>query len=137
MVKKLLFLSAVAASAYGFAQRAPSTGGPVEDLAVMQPTVQQVETFPEFPGGLTAFRSIITKNFDTTKIEGTGRFSTVATFVIEADGSMNEFQYTGDKRLGEELIRVLSSITTLWKPATNQGKAVKYHYKLPISMSFQ
>jgi hypothetical protein len=95
-----------------------------------------VEKLPEFPGGLTKFYKFIGENFKMSaeankiKIEGKAYMQ----FIIEKDGSLSDIKTIKDPGygLGDEAIRVLK-LSPKWTAATQEGKAVRVMYSLPIT----
>ena len=95
-----------------------------------------VEKLPEFPGGLTEFYKFIGKNFkmsaEANKIKIKGK--AYMQFIIEKDGSLSDIKTIKDPGygLGDEAIRVLK-LSPKWTAATQEGKAVRVMYSLPIT----
>jgi len=95
-----------------------------------------VEKSPEFPGGLTKFYKFIGKNFkmsaEANKIKIKGK--AYMQFIIEKDGSLSDIKTIKDPGygLGDEAIRVLK-LSPKWTAATQEGKAVRVMYSLPIT----
>ena len=95
-----------------------------------------VEKLPEFPGGLTKFYKFIGKNFkmsaEANKIKIKGK--AYMQFIIEKDGSLSDIKTIKDPGygLGDEAIRVLK-LSPKWTAATQEGKAVRVMYSLPIT----
>ena len=95
-----------------------------------------VEKLPEFPGGLTEFYKFIGKNFkmsaEANKIKVKGK--AYMQFIIEKDGSLSDIKTIKDPGygLGDEAIRVLK-LSPKWTAATQEGKAVRVMYSLPIT----
>jgi len=95
-----------------------------------------VEKLPEFPGGLTEFYKFIGKNFkmsaEANKIKIKGK--AYMQFIIEKDGRLSEIKTIKDPGygLGDEAIRVLK-LSPKWTAATQEGKAVRVMYSLPIT----
>ncbi|MNY74901.1 Gram-negative bacterial tonB protein [compost metagenome] len=56
-------------------------------------------------------------------------------FMVEKDGSLSEFKIEKDLGYGagDEAIRVLK-LSPKWIPATENGKAVRVSYSLPITI---
>lgn len=104
-----------------------------KDLYVLE----DVEKLPEFPGGITEFYKFIGKNFKMpaeagkNKIEGKAYME----FIIEKDGSLADIKTLKDLGygIGDEAIRVLK-LSPKWVAATQQGKAVRVKYSLPITI---
>lgn len=99
-------------------------------------TMASIEKLPEFPGGLTKFYKFIGENFKMSaeankiKIEGKAYMQ----FIIEKDGSLSDIKTIKDPGygLGDEAIRVLK-LSPKWTAATQEGKAVRVMYSLPIT----
>ncbi|MFQ6603380.1 M56 family metallopeptidase [Flavobacterium sp. C3NV] len=95
-----------------------------------------VEKLPEFPGGLPEFYKFIGENFkmsaEANKIKIKGK--AYMQFIIEKDGSLSEIKTIKDPGygLGDEAIRVLK-LSPKWTAATQEGKAVRVMYSLPIT----
>ena len=95
-----------------------------------------VEKLPEFPGGLTKFYKFIGENFkmsaEANKIKIKGK--AYMQFIIEKDGSLSDIKTIKDPGygLGDEAIRVLK-LSPKWTAATQEGKAVRVMYSLPIT----
>ena len=95
-----------------------------------------VEKLPEFPGGLAKFYKFIGENFkmsaEANKIKIKGK--AYMQFIIEKDGSLSDIKTIKDPGygLGDEAIRVLK-LSPKWTAATQEGKAVRVMYSLPIT----
>ena len=95
-----------------------------------------VEKLPEFPGGLPEFYKFIGENFkmsaEANKIKIKGK--AYMQFIIEKDGRLSEIKTIKDPGygLGDEAIRVLK-LSPKWTAATQEGKAVRVMYSLPIT----
>lgn len=95
-----------------------------------------VEKLPEFPGGLPEFYKFIGENFkmsaEANKIKIKGK--AYMQFIIEKDGSLSDIKTIKDPGygLGDEAIRVLK-LSPKWTAATQEGKAVRVMYSLPIT----
>lgn len=95
-----------------------------------------VENMPQYPGGEEARMNYMIKNVKYPKeakekgIQGT----VYATFIVEKDGSINNVKIIKgiDTRCDEEAFRVVSEMPK-WKPGTQNGKAVRVKFTMPIS----
>ena len=122
----------------------PSTGTKTETVEV-KPQVsetqvyREVEQLAEFPGGINAFRSKVNSNFDTSVMNGDeGVVKSEVTFVVERDGSITDVKATGgNSAMNAEAIRTVKSIKNKWAPAKINGQAVRYRYRLPLTMQFE
>ena len=122
----------------------PSTGTKVQAVEV-KPQVSEtqvyteVEQLAEFPGGINAFRSKVSNSFDTSVMEGDeGKVQTTITFVVERDGSITDVKADGpNKGFNAEAVRTIKSVKNKWTPAKINGQAVRYRYRLPLTMQFE
>lgn len=99
----------------------------------------EVEQLAEFPGGINSFRSKVGSSFDTSVMEGDeGTVKSEITFVVERDGSITDVKASGsNKDFNAEAIRTVKSIKNKWSPAKINGKAVRYRFRLPLTMQFE
>jgi len=116
------------------AQKPPIKGDIKEkDLYVLE----DVEKLPEYPGGMTAFYKFIGKNFKMPAAVGKNKIEgkTYMEFTIEKDGSLSDIKTIKDVGygIGNEVTRVLK-LSPKWTAATQQGKAVRVQYRLPITI---
>ena len=133
----------VKAPAYQPPPPPPSTGK-VQTVEV-KPQVSEtqvyteVEQLAEFPGGINAFRSKVQNNFDTSVMSGDeGVVRGTITFVVERDGSITDIKADGsNKDFNSEAIRTVKSVKNKWSPAKINGQAVRYRYRLPLTMQFE
>lgn len=96
-----------------------------------------VEVLPDFPGGIKAFSSYITKNIvisdemKSEKIKG----KVIASFVVEKDGSITDIKILREVGFGtgKEAERVLKQMPK-WRPAALNGKKVRCIYNVPIQL---
>ncbi|WP_162795908.1 energy transducer TonB [Pedobacter nanyangensis] len=97
-----------------------------------------MENPPNFPGGISDFFKFLADNIkypeEAAKQDIQG--NVFVSFVVEKDGSINDIKI--DRPLGygtdEEAIRVLK-LSPKWNPGTQNGKAVRVKYSLPIKFS--
>ncbi|MCQ4036070.1 energy transducer TonB [Kaistella montana] len=124
----------------------PPPPGPSKSTTVeVKPQVSEtqvyteVEQLAEFPGGINSFRSKVQNNFDTSVMEGDeGTVKTEITFVVERDGSITDIKANGsNKDFNAEAIRTVKSVKNKWAPAKINGQAVRYRYRLPLTMQFE
>ncbi len=97
------------------------------------PYVADLESKPEYPGGLKAFYKFVRKNFtipEDKKFKG-GRIK--LSFVVEKDGSLTEIKAESDTEFGieEEAVRVLKK-SKKWTPAKQKGVPVRCSFTLPF-----
>lgn len=124
----------------------PPPPGPSKSTTVeVKPQVSEnqvyteVEQLAEFKGGINAFRSKVQNNFDTSVMSGDeGTVKTEVTFVVERDGSITDVKASGpNKDFNAEAIRTVKSVRDKWTPAKINGQAVRYRYRLPLTMQFE
>lgn len=124
----------------------PSTGTKAATVEVKAPPAvsttevyTEVEQQAEFPGGINSFRSKVSDNFDTGAMEGgEGTLKTEITFVVERDGSLTQVKANGPNAdFNREAERTVKSIRNKWTPAKINGQAVRYRFRLPLTMNFE
>jgi len=94
-----------------------------------------MENPPKFPGGMAKFYKFLGDNIKypeaakKSNIDG----KVFVSFVVEQNGALNDIKI--DRKLGygtdEEAVRVLK-LSPNWIPGTQNGKAVRVKYNLPI-----
>lgn len=95
--------------------------------------------YNNLPGGVSSFRSEVTKRIDLTGYEWNKAFQMLITFVINLEGEMEDFQVLKSSGLSEFDQRVINGIKSIkgkkykWKPGTINGFPVKYRFKLPLT----
>jgi len=113
---------------------------PVKDTVPKNegPVFTSVEQVPEFPGGLEAFITFISKNIkypaEARKNGVQGRV--IISFIVEKDGSLSDVHVARGIGYGadEEALRVIKSSPD-WKPGIQNGHLVRVAYSVPISFS--
>lgn len=134
----------VRAPAYTPPPPPPSTGTKTTTVEV-KPQVSEtqvyteVEQLAEFPGGINAFRSKVSSNFDGSVMDGgEGTVKSEITFVVERDGSITDVKASGSNSdFNAEAVRTVKSIKNKWAPAKINGQAVRYRFRLPLTMNFE
>ncbi len=122
----------------------PSTGTRTS-TAEVKPQVSEtqvyteVEQTAEFPGGINSFRNKVQGGFDTSVMDGDeGTVKTEVTFIVERDGSITDVKASGSNRtFNDEAVRTVKSIRNKWTPAKINGKAVRYRFRMPLTMQFE
>lgn len=112
----------------------------VKQVESQEPSVysaSEVDTQPEFPGGLNEFYKLIMKEFKIPDDKKDSVSRVYLSFVIEMDGTMSNFKIlrSPSKEMGDEVIRVLKTITPKWKPGKVKGTDVRTLYSLPITIN--
>jgi len=107
------------------------------DNAVYSSAGLQVQ--PEFPGGIAAFYSYVTKNFRTPELDNDMNAKIYVSFVVEKDGTLTAIKILRDPGygLGKEAERVLKSLKVKWSPGIQNGKPVRASYNLPITINIK
>lgn len=97
-----------------------------------------VEQMPEFPGGEDSLNLFIKRNltYPMTAVESGIQGRVFVTFIIEADGSVNDVRILRGIGGGcdEEALRVISMMPK-WIPGIQRGKPVRVQYNLPIKFT--
>ena len=96
------------------------------------------ETFPQFPGGHVALFEYLSKNikFPKSKENEDVKVRVVTTFTVEKDGSITDAKIVRSQgeAFDNEALRVINGMPK-WIPGTQNGKAVRVKYTLPITFS--
>lgn len=95
-----------------------------------------VEQMPEFPGGEKAMEKFIINNLVYPEASKTNQNQgkVIVGCIIFEDGSIHDvivMRTSSFKDLDEEAVRLVKSMPN-WKPGTQQRKAVKVRYMIPI-----
>jgi len=100
--------------------------------------VDKADLAANFKGGIDAFRKKVSQNFDTSAVAEAGMVSATVTFVVEKDGSISNIRVVGENPdFNKEAERTIKSIKTKWTPAQLSGKAVRFSFRMPISMRIE
>jgi len=102
------------------------------------PVFSAVEKNPNFPGGINAFFEFLAKNIKypqemrNKNVQG----RVIVSFIVEQDGTLTNFKIVRDlgDGAGEEAVRVLA-LSPKWEPGTQNGKAVRVMYSVPINFA--
>lgn len=134
MIKRIIFITGIVLCA--FSTRAQTDSSSREDVFTI------VEKMPEFPGGNQAMMEFIQRNVVYPPIEREYgvRGTVYVTFVVEKDGSLSNVRCLRGVKAGpgldKEAMRVISSMP-VWAPGTQNGRAVRVQYNLPIKFSIR
>lgn len=95
-----------------------------------------VEFEPEFPGGPNAMHQWIVSQIeypDSSRIKGEEGIVYIK-FIVEKDGSIGEVKVARgvSPLLNAEAVRVISKMPK-WTPGTQNGKAVRVNFTMPIN----
>lgn len=100
-----------------------------------------LDRVPEFPGGVTAFYSIVSAGINKRAYRKApaGTYKVLITFVIDKEGNMTEETLLKDPGygMGEEVLRVARTINDKWNPAVKQNKPVRCRYALPVTINIK
>ena len=95
-----------------------------------------VEVMPEFPGGENKLFRFLAQNikYPAYALENGISGVVYVRFIVEEDGTLNNIDVikSPHKSLSEEALRVVQHMPK-WKPAMQEGKAVKVRFNLPIN----
>lgn len=95
-------------------------------------------TLPQYPTGLNGFRKEVAENFNTAVITGKNMLRTQISFVVEPDGSISDVDSDGSNiQLNREAEIAVYLAKHRWKPALENGVAVPYRFKLPMTFYFE
>jgi protein TonB len=128
----ILYLSLLL-SGFSFGQTTPPPPPPDSYNGVN--VYKVVEHQPEFPGGDEAMMKFIQKNirYPDTERESDVQGRVVVQFVVNEDGSLSDIvvKKSVSPGIDKEAMRVVSMLPK-FKPGTQQGKAVRVQFILPI-----
>jgi len=98
----------------------------------------QVDTQPEFPGGVEKFYNFLAKNMHYPTIDRQKKIEgrVIVQLVVEKDGSLSTIKVmrSPSETLAKEALRVMAA-SPRWKPGAQNGKPVRVMYTLPISFT--
>jgi len=100
-------------------------------------TNNEVQTKPEFPGGVKAFYQYVIDNFKPdSKVKGSHKLHVF--FVVEKDGNISNVKVTKglDEMNDQKLIEVIKQ-SPKWSPDIMNGKPVRASYGLPLTINFK
>jgi len=90
---------------------------------------------PEFPGGMDAMKTFISKNiqYPSDALEAAISGKVYVSFVVEKEGQISEVKVLRNlyPSLDNEALRVVKSMPN-WKPGMQNGKPVRVKYNLPV-----
>ncbi len=101
----------------------------------------EVDTAPEFEGGLQALYRFISRNlkYPSDAIEAGEEGTIRVKFVVDEKGEIGDLSLLNKKGFGlnEEALRVAALIPKFKSPAKIKGEAVKVYFLLPIKFKLQ
>lgn len=111
-----------------------------EEEVVEEEIFLSVEQDPEFPGGLQALMTYLSKNikYPTLAKETNTTGRVYVTFVVEKDGSITNAKVMRDigGGCGAEALRVVQNMPK-WTPGKQSGRAVRVQFNLPVVFNLQ
>jgi len=94
----------------------------------------------EYPGGNNELRKKMGYNFDSSSLDHQNSIIKGDVFItVDENGKASGISAVGEnEKFNNEAIRVakLANENVTWTPATKDGLAVRYRYKLPMAMQF-
>lgn len=135
-MKQLLLTLLLLGAFTVFGQQDGDDGPPPEEKKKSREIYNRVENMPEFPGGEEALNDyLIQYGVQTEKYADRNSNTVVVTFVVEADGALNEISILkgldGCLDCQRRLIAIIKSLPD-WNPGKQQGKEVPVKYNLPV-----
>ncbi|HCL06234.1 MAG TPA: energy transducer TonB [Chitinophagaceae bacterium] len=104
----------------------------------MEEEFRSVQIAAEFPGGIKEWQRFLERNLNseppTENGAPVGVYTVVVTFIVDIDGKVSDVKAESDPGYGtkDEAIRVIRKGPN-WKPANQNGRAVKYRHKQAIT----
>lgn len=104
----------------------------------MEEEFRSVQIAAEFPGGIREWQRFLERNLNsdlpTENGAPLGVYTVVVTFIVDVDGKVSDVKAENDPGYGtkDEAIRVIRKGPN-WKPANQNGRAVKYRHKQAIT----
>ena len=108
----------------------------VEDESETAPPVYFTEEMPEYPGGMEALNSFLSKEIQYPEVaRNNGITGTVLVeFVVERDGRVSNAKVKVPlyPDCDKEAVRGIMAMPK-WKPGKNMGKPVRCFYQVPVT----
>ncbi len=112
----------------------------VEEEPEEEEIFQVVEQMPEFPGGMAALMTWLSKNikYPTIAQENGTQGRVIVQFVVNRDGTIIDPVVAKgvDPYLDKEALRVIAAMPK-WNPGMQRGKAVRVKFTLPVQFKLQ
>ncbi|MDQ8142989.1 M56 family metallopeptidase [Chryseobacterium sp. CFS15] len=113
---------------------------PVQDISTAVEGVAADLVPAEYPGGNNELRKKMAYNFDSSTLDHQNSIIKGDVFIIvDENGKASGISAVGEnEKFNNEAIRVakLANENVTWTPATKDGLAVRYRYKIPLAMQF-
>lgn len=142
MIKKIVLGTLLILTNFAFAQTAHITAADsvrVPDYATiskrldLKDAVINADQKPEFPGGTKAFGKKYFETIETLDLKNNEKLDVRLYFVVEKTGYVRSIAAEGSNKKHNELAETaVKQITTRWKPATVNGKPVRYLMYFPL-----
>ncbi|WHF50868.1 hypothetical protein QGN23_10560 [Chryseobacterium gotjawalense] len=114
-----------------FQKQAPSSGN--------NPEKAKVSSNADYPGGFNIMRQQIAEHFYTNAVLADHKMMrTELLFIVERDGSITSVKAEGDNfTFNRQAEIALYLLPEKFAPAFINGTAVRYRFRLPLSMNFE
>jgi protein TonB len=101
--------------------------------------LKNLDTEPEYPGGIQKFYKMVIMQFRTPEIEEDINVKILTRFVVEKDGSISNVEVLKDPGygLGEVAIKTLNGLKVKWIPGTIKAKPVRCYKEIPINIKVE
>lgn len=100
-----------------------------------------IQVDPEFRGGLLAMNRFLISNMRYPKQAAENNIlgRVFVSFVVDENGKVYDVNATTKNGYGleEEAVRVVKSMSRLWKPGKHRGHNVKVRFTLPINFALE
>ena len=110
-------------------------GTPAPEPATEPDIIENPETMPEYPGGMTALLRFLGKNLRVPEdaMEAGQKVRVPVKFVVNKDGVLSDvaFLTQTDKVFMKEILRVMAKMPK-WKPGLQHGRTVAVYYTIPV-----
>ncbi|WP_190277238.1 energy transducer TonB [Taibaiella lutea] len=138
----LFLLSCLSLNTFSQVNSGSNTYKPVgrKDTGIMGKIFSAVDELPEFMGGQQGLMNYLSSSIrypaDAREKNKEGRV--VVKFVVCTDGSLcnEEIVKSVDSSMDQEVLRVVKAMPN-WKPAKQNGQAVKTYYTLPVTFKLR
>lgn len=139
-MKKIILFSALFFSTFLFSQTEYSSVSQLPDYEVLEKkmklddVVTKADTAPEFPGGMESFKRQFAEKMDIINVKSKS-IDTMVYFIVEKNGYVRFVAATGsDKKHSDAAELAVRRLFIKWKPATVNGKPVRYLYTFALTL---
>lgn len=98
-----------------------------------------IQVIPEYPGGKSAFNDFILSKIKKPEVpKDVKTLKVYMSFVVEKDGSLTDVKTVKDAGydIGKEINKVIRK-SPKWNPGIQNGKPIRVHYNLPVTIDFK